>query len=106
VQAGLGLALADDAGVVGPIVIVVQAGEEFLRLRVADAIASAESVGQRQQENHQRLLMVRLRPEHVQADALRLRRFIEQAITRRFLQRRGNGLRGEGLEFKHSSIRG
>ena len=102
VQAGLGLALANDAGVVGAFVFATKAREQLLRLRVADAVSFAEAVGQREQQNRQRLLIVRVGPQDIQADALGLRRFVEQPITRGFLQRRGNGFLGKGFEVKHA----
>ena len=55
----------------------------------------AELVGQREQQQRQRLLVVRLDRQHVEADALGLDRLVEQPVALGLLQRRGDRPRGE-----------
>src|ERR1044072_1169056 len=83
----LGTAFRQDAGIISPLVFALQPRQKLLRLRIAHSIAFAKAVADREQESDQRLLIVRVRLQHVETDALRLPRFIEQAITLGFFQR-------------------
>ncbi|PYJ87640.1 MAG: hypothetical protein DME22_00850 [Verrucomicrobia bacterium] len=103
-QLRLCLALINDAGVVGPFVFAPQPRQQIQRLSVADTVAFAEPVGQRQQQDDQRLLIFRVGSQHVQADALRFGRFVEQSVTRRLVQRRRNRLSGKRFELKHGPV--
>ena len=104
VQLRLCLALINDAGVVGPFVFTPQPRQQLQRLSVADTVPFAEPVGQRQQQDDQRLLIFRVGSQHVQADALRFRRFVEQSVTRRLVQRRRNRLSGKWLDLTHGQV--
>src|SRR5207237_8299255 len=57
VQLSLGFAFANDSGVIRSLVFVVQQRQQVLRLGVAHAVALDEPVGQRQQEDDQRMLI-------------------------------------------------
>src|SRR4029077_17738104 len=77
-QLSLGSALADDAGIVSPLIRIAETGQYFLRLQDTHHIALSEPVGQCQQQNDQRLLVFRIDLEYIVTNTLGLSRFVEQ----------------------------
>jgi len=72
---------------------------------VADGVVHAvELIGQREDQRHQRALVVRIGLQNVQTDALRLGRLIEKAIAIGSLQRLGDGVLRKRLELEHDYL--
>jgi hypothetical protein len=89
----------DEAGVVHPHVLVREAAGQLPRLLHGPRRASeAELIGQGQDQDQGRLLMVRVDIEDVVADALRHQRVVQHAISVGFCQRGLDALLGQGLE--------
>src|SRR5215813_12769498 len=73
-QRGSRPSLADDAGVVGPVVLALQRRKKLPRILHARSPGFAELIRPREEKQDQCLLVARFALEHVQADALRLQR--------------------------------
>ena len=66
--------------------ILTQSRQQLARLSVTHAVAFTKAVGHRQEQRDDGLLIFRIGFKHVQADAFRLRRLVEQTIALGFLQ--------------------
>ena len=77
----LGSALANHAGIVGPLIRIAKTGNYFLGLQDTHRIAFPEPVGKGQQQNDQRLLVFRIDVKHIVTNTLGLSRFVEQAVA-------------------------
>src|SRR5260370_12005356 len=86
-------ALPDDAGVVVPLEIVREARQNFACFGRTGAMA--ELIRERQQQHHQRPLVVRIDAQHVQTNAFGERWFVQEPVALRFLERLGDAGRGE-----------
>src|SRR5207245_5051903 len=93
VEISLGPPLTDDPGVIRAFVFVAQPRYDFPRFRVADRVTFVKTIGQRQYQDSERLLVFRIRPEAVQANTLGLGGLVEEPVAHRLLQSGGNGLR-------------
>src|SRR3989440_12143972 len=98
-------ALADQASVVLPLVVVAQPAEDGTRVAGAFPRPAAELVGGREKQHDQRLLVIGLRGKDVEADALRLLRLVEQPVSLCLGERAWNGLAGDRLELPHDASR-
>src|SRR2546426_2061874 len=98
-------ALADQASVVLPLVLVAQPAEDGARVAGAFPRPAAELVGSREKQHGQRLLVVGLRGKDVEADALRLLRLVEQPVSLCLGERAWNRLAGDRLELLHDASR-
>ena len=85
--------LANDPRVIRAFVFVAQPRYDFPRFRVADRVTFVKTIGQRQYQDSERLLVFRIRPEDVQANTLGLGGLVEEPVAHRLLQSGGNGLR-------------
>src|SRR6185436_8140800 len=63
-----------------------------------------ELIGQGEQQRDDRLLVAGLDFQDVPADALGLQGLVQEAVPVRFLQGRGDGLLGEGLQLEHGCL--
>src|SRR5262245_3382097 len=82
----------------------MQARQQLPRLLGLIALAPAELVGNRQEHDNQRLLVLGVDRQYVLADAFGLSWLVEQPIPFGFLQGRGDALLGKGFEFKHTPL--
>ena len=85
-QGGASAPFADNPGVIGAILFVVKAGEEFLRPRENSGQVFLELVGESQKQPHQRLSVGRLNLKDVEINAFCFSRLAEQPIPYRFLE--------------------
>src|SRR5262245_66566884 len=102
-QPGLGLSLADDPGVIGALVFVLDARQQLFGLSGADGVASGESVGDRQKQSDQRILIFRVDFQHIQADALGRARLVEEAVKMRPLEGLRDGVFVNLLQIEHGA---
>jgi hypothetical protein len=93
---GLGPALADDPRVVGPLVVVAEPAQHALGPARVDR-EPFELVGHGQQHRHERLLVVRLDTQDVEADALGIARLVQQTVAFRLVEGFGDGIGVIGL---------
>src|ERR1017187_4048848 len=102
VEPGLGDPLADQAGIIRPLIwrreICQRLASPPHRAHVA-----AELVRLRQELGAERRLIARIHRRNIPADALRRPGLIEEAVLVRFLERRRNTRWRKMLEFKHGS---
>ncbi len=94
---------ADDAAVVGPLVLAVEAREDFLGATDVDG-RPFELVGQGEQQRDEGLLVVRLDLQDVQTDALGLPRLVQEPVALRLLERPRNGFPRQRLELGHDFL--
>src|SRR5690349_11718642 len=78
---------SEDSRVIGAFVITFDPTEKLIRLGIADPIALAEAVGDREQEGNQGRLIFRIRMKNIEANALRFARFVQQSIAFSLFQR-------------------
>src|SRR5262249_27718625 len=100
-QTRLGAALADDAGVVRTLVLALDARQHLLR--PAHVTARFELVGQRQEERDDRLLILVIDAQHVEADTLGLGGLVQDAVAFGSLERSRDGISRERLELEHGT---
>ena len=98
----LGPALGQNSGVISPLVLAFYPGQKLVRLGVADSVALAEAIGQREQERNQSPLVFRVGLEDIETNAFRFGRLVEETVTLRFFEGRGDGFFGKGLELRHN----
>ena len=101
VQERAGLALVDQAAVVGALVLVGQLDDVGACLaRRGGRTVGAELIGERQDEATQGVLVVGVDDEDVVADALGLRRVVEQPVALGLLHRVGDAVGVDPLELE------
>ena len=93
--------LADDPQVVCPPVVVPHAGQRLAGPLDGAGQLAGELVGARERELDQRLLVVGLDRQHVEADAFRRRRLVQEPVALRLQQGRAHARRGNALEVMH-----
>src|SRR6185369_239752 len=81
-----GTAFGNDAGVVATFVFVAQPRQQLARPQNVVRDLLDELVGDRQKERDERLLVLGIDHQDVEANALRGRRIVEQAIALRLLE--------------------
>src|SRR5262249_3427632 len=69
----------------------------------ADGVASGESIGDRQKQSDQRVLIFRVDFQHVKADALGRARLIEEAVKMRPLEGLRDGVFVNLLQIEHGA---
>ena len=85
--------LADDAGVIGAIVLALQFREQLPGILHARSCRFTELIGPSEEKQHQCPLVAGITFQDVQADTLRLQRLVEQAVVVRALDGVGNRVR-------------
>src|SRR5581483_10610868 len=77
-------ALRPNPAVIGAFVFAFDARAQLFRLRVADAVTFFETIGQREQQGDDGLLVFGIDRENVVANAFRFARLVKQTIALRF----------------------
>ena len=102
----LGTSLADDPRIVGPLVLAVEPFDGVPGFADGRRHVTVELIRECEQQHHQRVLVVGIDVQSVQADALGLAGLVQQAIPLRFRHRSGHGFRRESLELEcHGDLR-
>jgi hypothetical protein len=70
-------------------------------LRLADAIAFFEAISECEQKRDDSPLVIWIDSKNIEANTLRFARFIKQTVTLSLLQRGGNCVFVELLQFRH-----
>src|SRR3954469_11153691 len=81
-----GASLADDAGVVGSLVLILESRQHLLRPTNALRWCRPELIGDGQDERHQRLLVIRAQGQNIETDALRRAGIVDDPVALGFLQ--------------------
>src|SRR6185503_19055957 len=97
-QLSLGEALTDDARVVGLLVLGGKAAEQGARPLHGLGSAVAELVGEREEQTGERLLVVGLDGQNIEADALRLEGLVEQPVALRLFERSRDAVAVNGFQ--------
>src|SRR5689334_6566878 len=94
-QVRMGLTLPNETGVVGTLVLTIDAGEQLFRRSHRNAVVKL--IGARKQERNERLLMGRQNRQDVQANAFGKVWFVQKPIAFGLLQSFRNGLCRDGF---------
>ena len=94
-QFRFGAALGQDPGVIGALILAFNLRQEMIRLRLAHAVAFAETIGQGKEERDDGRLVIRIGRENIETDAFRFARLVQQPIALGLLQRGRDGFLGK-----------
>ena len=71
-------AFGDDSGIICPLIFRFHAAQQFLRLRLADAVRFFETIGECEQKRDDGSLVIWIDCKNVETDTLRFAGFVEQ----------------------------
>src|SRR5262245_25025873 len=94
-------AFSDDSGIIRALIFRFHAGQQFFRLRLADAVPFFEAICEREQKRDDVPLVIGIDSKNIEANALRFARLVEQTVALSLLQRGGNGIFVELFQFGH-----
>src|SRR2546423_12886304 len=96
----LSAALRSNAGVVGALVRIGDARTRLVNPPHHRRMSAGELIGQRENQHHYHLLILRIDLEDVAADAFRCPRLIEEAVSLRLLDCSWNRFPGNRLQLE------